>query len=219
MNRESRAALYARESTADGTVGQELDKLRARARQFGNEWVEYLEAQPGNSPAKLPERARMMEAAGAGWLDVVVVWKLSSLGDSLADLLDILVALDGWGVQLLSLRDELTSIGPERSPLSSTIRAIIEFDRDMICERVAEDVTTACGGNAGRFGRPRCVINLALAKQLLRKGESLGAAAKRLGVSPRTLRRRLQEYAQAGPPPPASAPSTGRRGGGQGRRQ
>ena len=75
--------------------------------------------------------------------------------------------------------------------------AFAEFERDTIVERMAEGKAVARQKEGYREGRPRAEVDEALFEELCGKvdsGEvSKSAAARELGISDRTFRRRMEE--------------------------
>ncbi len=186
-----RAALYARVSTSDQSTALQLDELRQLAAQRGWLVTEYCDTGSGRQGASLPERDRLMADARAGRLQVVLVWRFDRFARSTRDLVDALESLRTWGVEFISLREGIDTSTPTGKLVFTIIAALAEFERCLIVERVKAGLEAARRRGV-RAGRPRAVVPVARARELIANGMSLRACAQRLGVDPHTLRRSLR---------------------------
>ena len=196
-----RAALYARVSTAGRgqDVELQLEELRHTAAQRGWQTVdEYVDHGVSGSQEFRPGLDRMLDDAGKGMLDVILVWKIDRLGRSLRHLLSVLDEFSRLGVQFASLRDPgIDTTVPTGRLLLHLIGAFAEFERALIQERVQAGVQRA--RLAGRHcGRPRVEMDLRAATILLEQGRALREVAAMLQVPRTTLRRRLMEEGWSG---------------------
>lgn len=185
-----RAALYMRVSTSDQAHDLQRDELLGVATQRHWQVTQYCDVGSGKAGANLPERDRMLRDARAGKLDLVVVWRLDRLGRSARELLEISEALERWNVGLLSLMDGIESRTPAGKLLLSVLGAVAELERTIITERVTAGIAAAKARGV-RFGRPTVQCDDDQARRLLAQGLGQRAVAGRLGISPRTLRRRV----------------------------
>ena len=195
-DRPLRAALYARVSTSNHgqDVGLQLDELRQVAAQRGWRIVdEFVDEGISGAKDSRPALDRMMAAAQAGRMDVVMIWKLDRLGRSLRNLLVIIESLSVAGVGLTSVRDPgIDTTSPTGRLLLQLLGCFAEYERDLLRERVIAGVRRAQA--AGKHcGRPRVELDLRPALALLKEGRSLKETSRILGVSRNTLRRRLRE--------------------------
>ena len=191
-----RAALYARVSTIGHgqDVGLQLEELRSAAGLRGWQVAdEFVDSGVSGAKESRPELDRMLAAAQAGDVDVVVVWKLDRLGRSLQHLLQISSSLTSWGVGFTSIRDPgIDTITPSGRLLLQLLGSFAEYERSLIRERVVAGVRRAQA--AGKHcGRPKVEMDLRPALALLKEGRSLKETSRILGVSRNTLRRRLRE--------------------------
>ncbi len=194
-----RVALYARVSTVNHgqDSGLQLEELRQVAAQRG--WIvakEYVDNGVSGSKTSRPALDQMLADAQAGRFDVLVVWKLDRLAQSLQTLLGLLDQLAGWGVGFASLRDAgIDTTTPTGRLLLQLLGAFAEFERALIQERVVAGVRRAKA--AGKHcGRPRKVTAdkaLVAARSLLDQGWGWRAVAEATGIQKDTLRRRLDE--------------------------
>jgi len=191
-----RAALYARVSTVGHgqDVGLQLEELRSAAGLRGWQVAdEFVDNGVSGAKESRPELDRMLAAAQAGDVDVVVVWKLDRLGRSLQHLLQISSSLTSWGVGFTSIRDPgIDTTTPSGRLLLQLLGSFAEYERSLIRERVVAGVRRAQA--AGKHcGRPRVEMDLRPALALLKEGRSLKETSRILAVSRNTLRRRLRE--------------------------
>jgi len=191
-----RAALYARVSTIGHgqDVGLQLEELRSAAGLRGWQVAdEFVDNGVSGAKESRPELDRMLAAAQAGDVDVVVVWKLDRLGRSLQHLLQISSSLTSWGVGFTSIRDPgIDTTTPSGRLLLQLLGSFAEYERSLIRERVVAGVRRAQA--AGKHcGRPRVEMDLRPALALLKEGRSLKETSRILAVSRNTLRRRLRE--------------------------
>jgi DNA invertase Pin-like site-specific DNA recombinase len=188
-----RAALLARVSSSSQSADLQLDELRAVAKQRG--WKVVVEATDVGSGARadLPERARVLDEARRGKVDLIAVWRLDRLGRSLRDLIEISSTLRRCKVELFSLRDAVDTGTPAGQLLFSVLGAIAQFERELIGERVRAGLTAARARGVV-FGRPRRAVDVGAARRLLDDGHSIRFAARKIGVSARTLDRALVRH-------------------------
>lgn len=186
----TRAALLTRVSSSAQSADMQLEELRAVAAQRG--WKVVLEATDVGSgaAAELPGRTRVLELARRGGVDVIAVWRLDRLGRSLRDLIAIADTLRKYDVELVSLRDAIETHTPAGQLLFSVLGAIAQFERELIGERVRAGLAAARARGVV-VGRPRADVNLEAAAVHMGHGDSVRAAARKIGVSPRTLSRAL----------------------------
>jgi DNA invertase Pin-like site-specific DNA recombinase len=194
MTKDVRAALYARVSTSGHgqDVGLQLDELRQVAAQ--RRWVatEFVDEGVSGAKDRRPALDRMMEAARAGRLDVVAVWRFDRFARDTRHLLVAMEEFRGLNVSFVSLREQVDTSSPMGKAMFTIISAISELERDLIRERVVAGVRRAQA--AGKHcGRPKVAMDLRPALALLREGRGLKDVAAILKVSRATLRRRLRE--------------------------
>ena len=151
-----RAALYARVSTLDQNVDNQIDELRrylqARGWTLGREYVDR-----GCSGAKdsRPALNDLLKAARRRQFDVVVCWRLDRLGRSLKHLLDVLHELTALGVAFVSLNEGIDATTPAGRLQLHLLGAFAEFERARIQERVRVRAGLARARRQGkRLGRP-----------------------------------------------------------------
>lgn len=192
-----RAALYARVSTNHGQdVGLQLDDLRVLAGQRGWTLVrEFVDEGVSGAKESRPELDRLMEAARAGDIDVVVVWRFDRFARSVRHLLQALDEFRSLGVEFVSVRENIDTSTAMGRAMFTMVAAIAELERELIRERVQAGVQRA-QRQGKRVGRPRRALDLRAARLLLDQGHSVREVADLLGLPRTTLRERLKEEAE-----------------------
>ncbi len=186
----TRAGLYIRVSTDQQSHDLQFDELRRVAAQRGYGRVEYVDTESGASSG-LAARKRLLQDAKTGKLDVVMVWRLDRFGRVLRELLDAVDSFQSWGVEFVSLRDNIDTTTPAGRLTFHIMGALAEFERGLISERVQAGLEAA-KRRGTKLGRPRREIDLVRARSLIEAGGTLKGTARELCVPPRTLRRALQ---------------------------
>ena len=135
-----RIGLYARVSTerqqGRGTVGSQLDALRAAARADGHEVIEEF-VDDGYSGARLdrPALDRLRDAAEAGVLDGVLCLCVDRLARAYAYQVLILEELERFGVTVRFLEGPSPSDDPQATLLIQMQGVIAEYEKAKIAER------------------------------------------------------------------------------------
>ena len=181
---------YARVSTDDQETDFQIDALKAAG------CARIYEETASGAKTDRPELIRLLDNARKG--DVVVVWKMDRLGRSLLHLIETVNLLNGRGVQLRSLTENLIdTTSPSGKLVFGIFGLMAEFERDMLRQRTNAGLTAA--RKRGRVGgRPKCIDAAALkkARVMLASGDYTRAAvAAELHVSRHTLWRELARAA------------------------
>lgn len=131
-----------------------------------------------------------------GWVregDSVVVWSIDRLARNLQDLLAIVQTLNGKGVSIRFLKDNLT-FPPEGSDGASKLYlsilgAVAEFERSILKQRQAEGISKAKA--KGVYKGRKATIDRDRIKQLSEEGLSTYKIAEVMGISRMTVHRTL----------------------------
>lgn len=179
-----RAAIYARVSTSRQELDVQLAQLRAYAARQG--WQVVVErADVASGVVERQALDAMERLARSGAVDVVLVAGLDRLGRSLVDVVTRVDRLSRAGVSLVSLREGFDFTSPAGRLQLGVLAAVAEFERELIAART-KAALERLRAQGRRFCRPRLSVDVEL-----RPGETLSAAARRLGVSRRTVARRV----------------------------
>jgi DNA invertase Pin-like site-specific DNA recombinase len=176
---------YARVSTSEQNLNLQIDALEAA----GCERI-FIEIASGSQRDR-PELQCALDYIRPG--DTLIVWKLDRLARSMRQLIDTVDLLQSKGMGFRSLTEAIDTTTAGGMLVFHIFGALAQFERAMIRERTAAglEAARARGRKGGR--RPKLSkSDLRDAKALLRDPEiSVAEVAKRLGVSPATLYRRL----------------------------
>lgn len=152
-----RVALYVRVSTDGQTVANQEEELKAVAKRHGWQIVRSF-ADRGVSGTKSrdgrPGFDELWKATARREFDLVAAWDMSRLGRSLKDLVTYLGDLQAKGVDLYLHRQGIDTSTPSGKFFFHSVAAFVEYERDMIAERVRAGLARA--RREGRVGgRPR----------------------------------------------------------------
>jgi DNA invertase Pin-like site-specific DNA recombinase len=191
--RPHRAAIYVRVSTHDQEVENQLEELRRFVEARGWEAREYLDEGVSGALEQRPALNALVRDAKRRRFDVLVCWRLDRLGRSLKHLITLLDDLQALGVTFVSLAEGIDATTPAGKLQMHILGAISEFERARCAERVRAGLARV--KRQGRqLGRPRVAVSEdALAAVA---GLSTRQAARQLGVSASTIRRRLRQKPQ-----------------------
>ena len=186
-----RAALYARVSTSDQAPENQLAALRAFASARGWAVTEFVDAGVSGAKDHRPALDALLADVRRRKFDTVMIVKLDRLARSTRHLVTLAAELEALGVDLVVLDQAIDTTTPSGRLLFHVLAAIAEFERDLIRDRVIAGLRRA-RAQGRRLGRPRThPIDLGEARELLAKGLSLRAVARRFGSHHTTVRRIL----------------------------
>src|SRR5438445_8672237 len=177
-----RAALYCRVSTVDQHPETQLGELRQFAANRFEIVGEYTDHGYSGVRARRPELDRMMEDARRHRFDVLLVWSCDRLARSTKHLLQTLDELSGFGIQFLSQREAINTVGTPGRAIIVIVSAMAELERCIIIERVRAGMRRA-RLEGRQIGRARLDVNREQVVHDRRSGMSLTHVAKKHGIS------------------------------------
>ncbi len=197
--KRTRAALYARVSTSrDQNPKLQTDDLRRVAEQRG--WLvvgEYVDVGQSGSKDRRPELNRLTADINQGKVDLVACWRFDRFARSVRHLVTALDEFRARGVDFVSLHDGVDTSTPAGRFTFHVIAAVAELERELIRERTRAGLAAARRRGAA-IGRPRAEVDVGEVRRLQQRGLSIARVAKRLGVSPSTIRRALRTDREGG---------------------
>ena len=187
----TRVAVYARVSTTEQTCENQLGDLRAYCQARGWEHVtEHVDHGVSGTREKRPALDKLMIEVKARRIDVVVVAAFDRFGRSVSHLVASLELFRHLGVEFISLREQIDTGSPLGQTVFTIIAAIAQLERSLIVERVKAGLRRA-RADGKQLGRPVVGLDADHARLALAKVGSLRKAASLLGISTRTIARRL----------------------------
>jgi DNA invertase Pin-like site-specific DNA recombinase len=198
-----KAGLYARVSTAEQTLDQQLLELREVASARKYETVEYVDR--GLSGA-LPEHRRpalqkMMDDAKRGKIKVIMCWDVSRLGRSVQIVVDLVERMRGFNVQFTTLRDNIDTTTAQGEFQFHVFAAMAQLARKMIGQNTRAKLALLKDQGV-KLGRPhvgrqkkRKPVNIADVKKFksMNPGSSLREIEAQFGISRMTVSRMLSQ--------------------------
>jgi DNA invertase Pin-like site-specific DNA recombinase len=190
---KSRVALYARTSRAGQHVDVQLRQLREIAKQRRWQVVdEFVDDEVSSRRRHRPQFEAMLKAAHAGQVDLVAAVALDRYARSVRELIDLGDQLQGWGVDLISLREQIDTSSAVGRMVFHVLAALAEFERELLRERTLEGLDGA-RRRGKALGRPTAGVDADLVRELRAEGLSWPKVAKRIGASESTCRRALKQ--------------------------
>jgi len=191
---------YARVSRGD----EQTSALQRRAlAEAGVERV-FDEAASGGRWDR-PALHRLLDQLRPG--DVVVIWKLDRLSQSLKDLLAILERVDAAGAGFRSLTEAVDTTAPAGRMLMQMLGAFAEFERAMVKERTSAGLAAARA--EGRIGGRRPKLTPAqradVVENVLAGRRTAAQMARLYAVSAPTVSRLVASHRLAQPPDAGTA--------------
>lgn len=177
-------AIYARVSTNEQTVENQLNELRDYVKRMQYTiYKEYCDEGVSGAKSSRPALNSLMEDAKKRRFDAVVVWKLDRLGRSLSHLLKTLEEFESLGIDFVAYNQNIDTTTPTGKLMFSMIGAFAEFERELIRERVKAGMQTA-REKGQHIGRPFTVVDNSKVQELRNQGLSIRNVAKELDVKP-----------------------------------
>ena len=149
-----RCAIYARVSTLDQHVENQLTELRSYVERRGWTAVEYVDRGVSGAKDRRPALDELLKAARRRRFDVLVCWRLDRLGRNLRHLILLLDELQALGIAFVTLGEGIDTATPAGRLQLHILSAIAEFERSRIQERVVAGLARA-RAQGKRLGRPR----------------------------------------------------------------
>jgi DNA invertase Pin-like site-specific DNA recombinase len=179
--RTTRAALYARVSTADQEPQNQLAALRAYATARAWITLEYVDRGVSGAKERRPALDRLLADCRRRKVDAVVVVRLDRLARSVHHLVSLGRELEALGVELVVTEQALDTSTPAGRLLFTVLGAIAEFERDLIRERVIAGVRRARAQGVHVRRPQKHDLDPEEVAALRRQGLSLGEIGRRLG--------------------------------------
>jgi DNA invertase Pin-like site-specific DNA recombinase len=193
-----KCAIYARVSTPDQRVDNQLYDLRLFAQQRGFEVVaEFTDVSISGSKARRPGLDLMLKEARKRKFTVVIVAAFDRVARSTKHFLSVVDELTDSGVEFISRRENIATDGAMGRLFLTIISSIAELEADLIKERIRAGMRRRKldGLPCGR--QPLDIDHDVVVADRL-SGLSLTETAKRHGISRATVVRFCREARQRG---------------------
>lgn len=191
-----KAAIYARVSTPDQHLENQILDLRKLAAQRGFEVVkEYCDRGISGSKAKRPGLDALLADARRGEFSLVLVAAFDRIARSTKNFLEIVDELNELGIEFISAREAIDTSGPMGRMFLTMVGSIAELERSLIVERIKAGMRRA-RIEGRRLGRAPLDVNRdALVRDRL-AGMSLTDVAKKYRISRASVVRVVREAKQ-----------------------
>lgn len=192
-----RIGLYCRVSTDQQSNETQLRELKAYCAAKG--WVNvtvFQDADQSGTKTSRPEFDRMLASAKAKEIDIVMVWRFDRASRSTLHLLEIMNELGSWGVDFVSLREQVDTSTPSGKLMFTLIAGFSQFERDVISERTKAAMRRlkAEGKPCGRSRQ----ADWGKVIELRAKGLKPAAISKETGISEAHCRRIIKRGGVSG---------------------
>src|ERR1035437_6991396 len=178
-----KCAIYARVSTTDQRVDNQLYDLRLFAEQPGDEGVaEYTDVGISGSKARRPGLDALLRDARKRKFSVVLVAAFDRMARSTRHFLQVMDEFDDLGIEFVSRRENVDTTGAMGRLFLTLIGSIAELESDLIKERIKAGMRRR-KLEGFRLGRQPLDINHAALVRDRLAGLSLTACSKRYGCS------------------------------------
>jgi DNA invertase Pin-like site-specific DNA recombinase len=187
-----RCAVYLRVSTRDQRLAQQFRELRAAVEARGWRIVAvYRERRSAAPGTDRPRWRALQQDAARRRFGAVAASSLDRLGRSALDILTAVEAFRARGVRLYLAREGLSTEDATGQLLLTVLAGVAQLERDVISERTRAGLRAARLRGAA-IGRPRERITEGDLQRVRSGSLSRAALARELGVSVRTVRRRMR---------------------------
>jgi DNA invertase Pin-like site-specific DNA recombinase len=189
MNKQTRAAAYARISTLLGQdVENQLHGIRELANHRGYSLLPpYSDEGISGKKEKRPGLQRLIADARRGLFSILIVHSIDRLGRSTKHLLNLIDELKHYNVTLISIREGLDFTTPTGQMALTMLSAVAQLEAQLISERIktsmaVKKAVAESTQNGWKCGRPPLHSSIEREVHKLRaEGASIREISKRLG--------------------------------------
>jgi DNA invertase Pin-like site-specific DNA recombinase len=153
MPKPIRAALYVRVSTSEQNTKAQEGELRTYAENRGWAVKQVYADKISGAKDDRPALKELMAACRQRKVDVVLVWKFDRFARSVTHLLQALETFRTYGVEFVSLSEQIDTATPAGKMIFTVLGAVAELERSLIAERVRLGLRNA-RKQGKRLGRP-----------------------------------------------------------------
>lgn len=151
---KKRCVCYCRKSTDEG-LDMEYNSLDAQREACEN----YIASQKANGWTCLPTRyddggysggntnrpalQKLLSDCEKGLVDIIVVYKIDRLSRSICDFADLSKKFDEWGVQFVSVTQEINTASSAGRMMLNILITFAQFEREVITERIRDKMAAS----------------------------------------------------------------------------
>jgi DNA invertase Pin-like site-specific DNA recombinase len=191
------AAMYVRVSTGGQSVETQNDAVVQAARVRGDRIARVYAEVAGGDARRRPELDRLMSDVRAGAIRRLYCYRLDRLSRAgIRATLSIVGELDHCGVELVTVADGFSVMGPARDVVIAVLAWAAQIERQAISERIAA-ARERIAAEGGAWGRPRREVDLDRVALLRQSGASVREISETLHV-PRAIIGRAVKASEAG---------------------
>ena len=194
---KAKTAVYMRVSTSSQNLEAQESAIKAwlAGQNLDASAVLHFSDKQSGATIDRPGFEALQTAIFNGEVKTVVVWKLDRLARSMRDGLNIIQDWCEQGVRLVSVTQQLDLSGTVGKMIASVLLGIAEMELEHIKERQAMGIEVAKenGKYQGRKPGSKKKIDEKRLLALKEKGAKNTEIAQLLGVSSKTISRRLKE--------------------------
>lgn len=136
------AAIYARVSTQEQTVEQQVRACQKYCEQQGWEYQVFADQGVSGAKTSRPEFNLMMEGIRRGDFQAIVLWKLDRLGRSTIHLLQLLEEFRNRNITIAITTGNIDTSRPEGRLFFTIIAGFAELEREYIQQRIKASLET-----------------------------------------------------------------------------
>ena len=147
--------MYLRVSTGGQSVEMQNDSVVRAARARGDRIERVYAEIEGGAARRRPELDRLLNDVRAGSLRRLYVYRLDRLSRAgIRATLSIVEELETCGVELVTVADGFSVVGPARDVVLAVLAWAAQLERQAISDRIS-DARTRILASGGDWGRPR----------------------------------------------------------------
>ncbi len=151
---KKRCAIYCRKSTDENldTDFNSLDAQREAAENYiasqrANGWVclpeHYDDGGYSGGNVNRPALQKLLSDCESGLIDIIITYRLDRLSRSITDFADLTKKFDGWGVQFVSVTQEINTATSAGRMMLNILITFAQYEREVITERVRDKMAAS----------------------------------------------------------------------------
>ena len=151
---KKRCAIYCRKSTDENldTDFNSLDAQREAAENYiasqkANGWVclpeHYDDGGFSGGNVNRPDLQKLLSDCEAGLVDIITVYRIDRLSRSLTDFADLTKKFDEWGVQFVSVTQEINTATSAGRMMLNILMTFSQYEREVITERIRDKMSAS----------------------------------------------------------------------------